>query len=215
MKHVSAQGFVHRDLAARNVLVDSRLLCRISDFGLSRGIDSGSASAEYRTSGAGYFAVRWTAPEAIKRGVFTTASDVWSFGVVGYEIFTDGERPYLRYDNSKVISWLESGHRLPRPVECEPQVYDVLLRCWNPNPTLRPTFAALTHFFEGDRSVFMLNPDDAPPRPQTLPHVARNAARSPHSAELEPAVADLPETDAQPAEEWYFDLGLAKYSTTV
>ncbi|EJW71776.1 serine/threonine protein kinase [Wuchereria bancrofti] len=84
MKYLTEKGFVHRDLAARNVLVDSNLLCKIADFGLSRGVE-GSVEQEYTTNG-GKIPVRWTAPEAITHRKFTAASDVWSFGVVIWEV---------------------------------------------------------------------------------------------------------------------------------
>lgn len=103
------------DLAARNVLVNASLVCKIADFGLSREIEN--ASDAYTTRG-GKIPVRWTAPEAIAFRKFTSASDVWSYGVVLWEVMSYGERPYWNWSNQDVIKSIEKGYRLPAPMDC-------------------------------------------------------------------------------------------------
>ena len=107
MQYLSEMNCVHRDLAARNVLVNAQLICKIADFGLSREIES---ATEYVTRG-GKIPVRWTAPEAIAYRKFTSASDVWSFGIVAWEVMSYGERPYWNWSNQNVIKAIEKGYR--------------------------------------------------------------------------------------------------------
>ncbi|MCP9257675.1 Receptor protein-tyrosine kinase [Dirofilaria immitis] len=135
MKYLTEKGFVHRDLAARNVLVDSNLLCKIADFGLSRGVE-GSVEQEYTTNG-GKIPVRWTAPEAITHRKFTAASDVWSFGVVMWEVCSFGERPYWDWTNQKVISEITLGYRLPSPMDTPVSLHNLI-----------PTFAQILEILE-------------------------------------------------------------------
>lgn len=112
------------DLAARNVLVNASLVCKIADFGLSREIEN--ASDAYTTRG-GKIPVRWTAPEAIAFRKFTSASDVWSYGVVLWEVMSYGERPYWNWSNQDVIKSIEKGYRLPAPMDC-PEVSLILFK---------------------------------------------------------------------------------------
>ncbi|GJQ80538.1 hypothetical protein Trydic_g10090, partial [Trypoxylus dichotomus] len=107
MQYLSDMNYVHRDLAARNVLVNSQLVCKIADFGLSREIESATEGA-YTTRG-GKIPVRWTAPEAIAFRKFTSASDVWSMGIVCWEVMSYGERPYWNWSNQDVIKSIEKG----------------------------------------------------------------------------------------------------------
>ena len=114
MQYLAEMSFVHRDLAARNVLVNSQLVCKIADFGLSREISSeGNAldGGAYTTRG-GKIPVRWTAPEAIAFRKFTSASDVWSFGIVMWEIFTYGAIPWRGIAAKDIVKNLENNIRL-------------------------------------------------------------------------------------------------------
>ncbi|XP_071656375.1 ephrin type-B receptor 4-like isoform X1 [Patagioenas fasciata] len=143
MQYLSSLGFVHRDLAARNVLVDARLVCKVSDFGLARATAPQGPDATYTSTAGGKIPVRWTAPEALARRSFSWASDVWSFGVVMWEVLSFGERPYWDMDNQAVLRALDRGYRLPRPPRCPPALHRLMLRCWRRRPRARPRFRQL------------------------------------------------------------------------
>ncbi|XP_024233606.1 ephrin type-A receptor 7 isoform X2 [Oncorhynchus tshawytscha] len=138
MRYLSDMGYVHRDLAARNVLVNSNLVCKVSDFGLSRVIDD-DPEAVYTTTG-GKIPVRWTAMEAIQYRKFTSASDVWSYGIVMWEVMSYGERPYWDMSNQDVIKAIEEGYRLPAPMDCPPGLHQLMLDCWQKDRADRPKF---------------------------------------------------------------------------
>ena len=178
MSHLTECHFVHRDLAARNVLVDSVLSCKVADFGLSRGTaaatrvegEQEAGEEEYYRSRTGTFPVRWTAPESMQTMRFATTSDVWSFGIVIVEIFTNGGKPYAGMDNAAVIRDVQAGHRNAQPTSCPDALYAVLLRCWDATPSARPTFSELVDEVEaifeelgGDGMVHAVGP--APTRP--------------------------------------------------
>ncbi|XP_057304892.1 ephrin type-B receptor 1-B-like [Hydractinia symbiolongicarpus] len=138
MKYLSELGFIHRDLAARNILVNEQKVCKVSDFGMSREI---KVDETYVTRG-GKIPFRWTAPEAIQFRKFTTASDVWSYGVLLWEIMSYGERPYWDWRNYDVLERLNAGYRLPPPTSCPKVIHDFMLHCWNKDRTKRPKFEA-------------------------------------------------------------------------
>ncbi|MBN3283440.1 EPHA7 protein, partial [Polyodon spathula] len=138
MRYLSDMGYVHRDLAARNILVNSNLVCKVSDFGLSRVIED-DHEAVYTTTG-GKIPVRWTAPEAIQYRKFTSASDVWSYGIVMWEVMSYGERPYWDMSNQDVIKAIEEGYRLPAPMDCPPGLHQLMLDCWQKERGERPKF---------------------------------------------------------------------------
>ncbi|XP_019911918.1 ephrin type-A receptor 7 isoform X2 [Esox lucius] len=160
MRYLSDMGYVHRDLAARNILVNSNLVCKVSDFGLSRVIDD-DPEAVYTTTGkmqdvmnviftpatdlrfteqGGKIPVRWTAMEAIQYRKFTSASDVWSYGIVMWEVMSYGERPYWDMSNQDVIKAIEEGYRLPAPMDCPPGLHQLMLDCWQKERADRPKF---------------------------------------------------------------------------
>ncbi|XP_031436983.1 ephrin type-A receptor 7 isoform X4 [Clupea harengus] len=160
MRYLSDMGYVHRDLAARNILVNSNLVCKVSDFGLSRVIDD-DPEAVYTTAGkmqdimnliftpatdlhfteqGGKIPVRWTATEAIQYRKFTSASDVWSYGIVMWEVMSYGERPYWDMSNQDVIKAIEEGYRLPAPMDCPPGLHQLMLDCWQKDRADRPKF---------------------------------------------------------------------------
>ncbi|XP_051880248.1 ephrin type-A receptor 7 isoform X9 [Pristis pectinata] len=138
MRYLADMGYVHRDLAARNILVNSNLVCKVSDFGLSRIVED-DPEAVYTTTG-GKIPVRWTAPEAIQYRKFTSASDVWSYGIVMWEVMSYGERPYWDMSNQDVIKAIEEGYRLPAPMDCPPGLHQLMLDCWQQERSERPKF---------------------------------------------------------------------------
>ncbi|XP_065890002.1 ephrin type-B receptor 3-like isoform X2 [Dysidea avara] len=137
MQYFGEIGFVHRDLAARNVLVSKDEMCKIADFGLSRETNDENA---YDVKTGGKIPIRWTAPEAIQYRKFTTSSDVWSYGVLLWEVMSYGQQPYWDWSNHKVLDEVEAGYRLELPKDCPQTVYEVMLDCWNLDHRLRPKF---------------------------------------------------------------------------
>ncbi|XP_061119791.1 ephrin type-A receptor 5 isoform X6 [Conger conger] len=138
MRYLSDMGYVHRDLAARNILVNSNLVCKVSDFGLSRVLED-DPEAAYTTRG-GKIPIRWTAPEAISFRKFTSASDVWSYGIVMWEVMSYGERPYWEMSNQDVIKAVEDSYRLPGPMDCPAALYQLMMDCWQDERSSRPRF---------------------------------------------------------------------------
>ncbi|XP_041115779.1 ephrin type-A receptor 6-like [Polyodon spathula] len=146
MKYLSDMGYVHRDLAARNILVNSNLVCKVSDFGLSRVLED-DPEAAYTTSG-GKIPIRWTAPEAIAYRKFSSVSDIWSYGIVMWEVMSYGERPYWEMSNQDVILSIEEGYRLPAPMGCPVTLHQLMLQCWQKERSHRPTFTELVSFLD-------------------------------------------------------------------
>uniref|UniRef100_A0AAR2LTB8 receptor protein-tyrosine kinase n=1 Tax=Pygocentrus nattereri TaxID=42514 RepID=A0AAR2LTB8_PYGNA len=146
MKYLSDMGYVHRDLAARNILVNSNLVCKVSDFGLSRVLED-DPEAAYTTRG-GKIPIRWTAPEAIAYRKFTSASDVWSYGIVLWEVMSYGERPYWEMSNQDVIKAVDEGYRLPPPMDCPAALYQLMLDCWQKDRNNRPKFEQIVSILD-------------------------------------------------------------------
>ncbi|XP_071420271.1 ephrin type-A receptor 6 isoform X2 [Pithys albifrons albifrons] len=146
MKYLSDMGYVHRDLAARNILVNSNLMCKVSDFGLSRVLED-DPDAAYTTSG-GKIPIRWTAPEAIAYRKFSSASDAWSYGIVMWEVMSYGERPYWEMSNQDVILSIEEGYRLPAPMGCPASLHQLMLHCWQKERSHRPKFSDIVSFLD-------------------------------------------------------------------
>ncbi|XP_036034376.1 ephrin type-A receptor 2 isoform X1 [Onychomys torridus] len=146
MKYLANMNYVHRDLAARNILVNSNLVCKVSDFGLSRVLED-DPEATYTTSG-GKIPIRWTAPEAISYRKFTSASDVWSYGIVMWEVMTYGERPYWELSNHEVMKAINDGFRLPTPMDCPSAIYQLMMQCWQQDRSRRPKFADIVSILD-------------------------------------------------------------------
>ncbi|EDL37949.1 Eph receptor A5, isoform CRA_b, partial [Mus musculus] len=146
MKYLSDMGYVHRDLAARNILINSNLVCKVSDFGLSRVLED-DPEAAYTTRG-GKIPIRWTAPEAIAFRKFTSSSDVWSYGIVMWEVVSYGERPYWEMTNQDVIKAVEEGYRLPSPMDCPAALYQLMLDCWQKDRNSRPKFDEIVNMLD-------------------------------------------------------------------
>uniref|UniRef100_A0A8C5L645 Ephrin type-A receptor 10 n=1 Tax=Jaculus jaculus TaxID=51337 RepID=A0A8C5L645_JACJA len=139
MKYLSEMGYVHRGLAARRVLVSSSLVCKLSGFG--RG-PRDRAEAVYTTM-SGRSPALWAAPETLQFGHFSSASDVWSFGVVMWEVMAFGERPYWDMSGQDVIKAVEDGFRLPPPRNCPSSLHRLMLDCWQRDPGERPRFSQI------------------------------------------------------------------------
>lgn len=137
MQYLASHHYVHRDLAARNCLVSDDFVVKISDFGLSRDIYS---SDYYRVQSKSLLPVRWMPPESILYGKFTTESDIWSYGVVLWEIYSYGLQPYYGYSNQEVISMVRSGEFLAAPSACPLPMYELMRDCWKHTPHRRPSF---------------------------------------------------------------------------
>ncbi|KAL9964662.1 hypothetical protein ACROYT_G028337 [Oculina patagonica] len=140
MRYLSSRNIIHRDLAARNVLVGERETCKVTDFGMARDVYQENV---YEKKTKGRLPVKWTAYEALLFGRYTTKSDVWSFGVVLYEIFTIGGSPYPRTDGRKMADLLNRGYRMPKPSHVDGALYKIMQDCWQENPDDRPTFEYL------------------------------------------------------------------------
>ena len=139
MAYLEEHKYIHRDLAARNILVGDGLLCKVADFGLTRLVKEADSNAH---DGA-KFAIKWAAPEALLYNEFSIKSDVWSFGIVLYEIITFGRFPYPGMTNEEVQEKLKQGYRMPQPKDCSYTYYNIMLKCWREEPENRPTFEAL------------------------------------------------------------------------
>ncbi|CAI8039731.1 Ephrin type-A receptor 8 (Fragment) [Geodia barretti] len=140
MQYLSDKRFVHRDLAARNILLDFSLVCKIGDFGMARNLmdDSYYKSTEIRP-----LPVKWMAPEALLYRQYSSASDVWSFGMVLYEIWSVGRKPYEQLTNQQVIDNLNSKMCHPPPPGCPRAIYSLMVSSWHPEPRQRSTFQQL------------------------------------------------------------------------
>ena len=140
MEFLSNHHYVHRDLAARNCLVSENLTVKISDFGLSRDI---YAVDYYRVQTKSLLPVRWMPPESILYGKFSTESDVWSYGVLLWEIYSYGLQPYYGYTNQEVIEMIRSRQLLPCPEDCPSRTYAFMVECWHEVPGRRPNFSEI------------------------------------------------------------------------
>ncbi|XP_075453845.1 proto-oncogene tyrosine-protein kinase ROS isoform X2 [Ascaphus truei] len=149
--YLERMHFVHRDLAARNCLVSVKeydnpaRTVKIGDFGLARDVYKYDY---YRKRGEGLLPVRWMAPESLIDGIFTSRADVWSFGVLLWEIFTLGQQPYPGYSNMEVLHQVRSGRRMESPTNCPDDLWDMMLKCWTQDPLKRPTFSYLQRQLE-------------------------------------------------------------------
>ncbi|EYC24072.1 hypothetical protein Y032_0014g2299 [Ancylostoma ceylanicum] len=142
MEYLSSIPCIHRDLAARNVLLTSKRICRIADFGMAKNENKNYYRLRKKNVLVPF---RWMAIEAIQDGVYTLESDIWSFGILLFEIFTLGGLPYPTIANEDLLSKLLEGHRNAKPQYCHEDIYDLMMRCWDKDPNERPNFTQCIH----------------------------------------------------------------------
>ena len=147
MAYLEKNNFIHRDLAARNVLVKENNLVKIGDFGLSRFVSPDQNVSDEDDPDV-KFPIKWTAPEAALTKRFTTKSDVWSFGILLYEIITYGRVPYPGMTHHEVLMSVKDGYRMEQPDGCPDDLYNHMRRCWREKPEERPTFESLQYDLE-------------------------------------------------------------------
>jgi insulin receptor len=150
MAYLEASKFVHRDLAARNCMLTENGTVKIGDFGMARDIYE---TDYYRKGNKGLLPVRWMAPESLADGVFTNQSDVWSYGVVLWEISTLAEQPYQGLANEQVLQFVLRGELLEKPDYCPDILYSLMLACWQKRPINRPSFFRLVGIIDAVTEV--------------------------------------------------------------
>ncbi|KAJ7988828.1 hypothetical protein DPEC_G00313240 [Dallia pectoralis] len=155
MEYLASQKCIHRDLAARNVLVTEDNVMKIADFGLARDVHN---IDYYKKTSNGRLPVKWMAPEALFDRVYTHQSDVWSYGVLLWEIFTLGGSPYPGIPVEELFKLLKEGHRMDKPANCTHELYMIMRECWHAVPSQRPTFRQLVE--DHDRVLSMTSTDE-------------------------------------------------------
>ncbi|XP_072803370.1 fibroblast growth factor receptor 3 isoform X2 [Vicugna pacos] len=155
MEYLASQKCIHRDLAARNVLVTEDNVMKIADFGLARDVHN---LDYYKKTTNGRLPVKWMAPEALFDRVYTHQSDVWSFGVLLWEIFTLGGSPYPGIPVEELFKLLKEGHRMDKPANCTHDLYMIMRECWHAAPSQRPTFKQLVE--DLDRVLTVTSTDE-------------------------------------------------------
>ncbi|KAL3270281.1 hypothetical protein HHI36_009333 [Cryptolaemus montrouzieri] len=161
MAYLSSVKLVHRDLAARNILLATDKVCKISDFGLTRDIYEDNA---YFKRSKGRVPVKWMAPESLQDHIYTTKSDVWSFGILLWELVTLGASPYPGIAVQNLFHLLKQGYRMERPNNCSTKLYQMMRNCWELIPEKRPPFHEMAPVLEkmlGDGIEYMDLSDNA------------------------------------------------------
>lgn len=136
MAYLESKHVIHRDLAARNVLISEEGVAKVCDFGL--------AGDQNLSLDCGKFPIKWTAPEALRHNKFSNKSDMWSFGILLWEIYSFGRVPYPRITLADVVKHVENGYRMEAPEGCPSEIYEIMRQAWHLEPELRPTFAIIS-----------------------------------------------------------------------
>jgi len=145
MEYLSRMKLVHRDLAARNVLLAQGMICKISDFGLTRDV---YVDDTYWKKSNGRIPVKWLSPESLGEHLYTTKSDVWSYGVLLWELVTLGNTPYPGFQPERLFHMLTMGYRMQKSDHCSNELYGLMSQCWQFVPEERPTFTELVTWTE-------------------------------------------------------------------
>uniref|UniRef100_A0AAR2KWY5 Tyrosine-protein kinase n=1 Tax=Pygocentrus nattereri TaxID=42514 RepID=A0AAR2KWY5_PYGNA len=139
MEYLEKNNFIHRDLAARNCLVNERNIVKVCDFGMTRYV----LDDNYTSSMGSKFPVRWSPPEVLHYQKYSSKSDVWSFGVLMWEVFSEGRIPFGSKSNVDVVEEVTQGGRLYKPQKCPTNIYNIMFQCWHERPQGRPSFSQL------------------------------------------------------------------------
>ncbi|XP_063784448.1 tyrosine-protein kinase ITK/TSK [Pseudophryne corroboree] len=139
MQYLETSNFIHRDLAARNCLVGESSVVKVSDFGMTRFV----LDDQYTSSAGTKFPIKWSAPEVFRYARYSSKSDVWAFGVLVWEIFSEGKTPFEHLSNSDAVEEISAGLRLFKPKLASEKIYKLMNSCWQEMPEMRPTFCCL------------------------------------------------------------------------
>ncbi|XP_069500515.1 tyrosine-protein kinase receptor UFO isoform X2 [Ambystoma mexicanum] len=178
MEYLSSRNFIHRDLAARNCMLNENMNVCVADFGLSKKIYNGDY---YRQGRISKMPVKWIAIESLADRVYTTKSDVWSFGVTMWEIATRGQTPYPGVENSEIYDYLRQGNRLKQPPDCLDGLYELMCSCWMLNSKERPSFEVV--HWELQKILKNLPPVEDP---EEILYVNMEEIHKPSEVDLEP-----------------------------
>eukprot|EP00795_Rhopilema_esculentum_P013645 gene13645-4543_t len=182
MTYLSGMQFVHRDLAARNILLDESMVCKIGDFGLARDL----IGCQHYISQGGQIPVKWTAPEALSFRRYSSASDVWSFGVLLYEIWSVGKKPYEGWSNDDVIENVcNRGYRLPPPKDCPRVIYHLMIDCWHPEESRRPRFSQIKFCLAQKDERLLGRQTELRPRSATLDEITSSTIKEENYGDLQ------------------------------
>uniref|UniRef100_A0A914CJY5 Protein kinase domain-containing protein n=1 Tax=Acrobeloides nanus TaxID=290746 RepID=A0A914CJY5_9BILA len=141
MQYIASRGLIHRDLAARNILLCDNQVVKIFDFGLCCNPEQ---NLIYQASLPKRLPMKWLPIEALTNRIFSEKSDVWSFGILIYEVYSLGKTPYDNMDNTEVLEFLQSGRRLEKPDLANEDLFNLMMSCWEEEPLNRPTFSELS-----------------------------------------------------------------------
>lgn len=200
MEYLASKKFVHRDLAARNCMLDESYTVKVADFGLARDVYDKEYYSVHNKSGV-KLPVKWMALESLQTHKFTHKSDVWSFGVLLWELMTRGAPPYSDVNSFDITVFLLQGRRLLQPEFCPDALYTVMVECWHPKPERRPSFSELVSrissifsSFSGEHYVLLnttyVNIEKMSPYPSLL-QASTSGSEASTSSELPPSTAEF------------------------